>query len=88
MAGVAGEKFRDDAETVKVRCKPGADDGSFFPAGERGGAGDEPSGEEVSDRAHLSRETAFPLNSCEASLPLINEAKILPLINADQTDFH
>ena len=56
MAGVAGEEFRDDAEAIETGCKAGADDGSLLAAIERCGAGEEPSGEEMSDRAHLARE--------------------------------
>ena len=52
MAGVAGEEFRDDAEAIKIGRQAGADDGGLFSAIERRGAGEEPSGEEVSDRAH------------------------------------
>ena len=65
MAGVAGEEFRDDAEAVNVGRQAGADDGSFFATGERGGAGEEPSGEEMSDRAH-GRKNEFLLNACKA----------------------
>lgn len=59
MAGVAGEEFREDAEAIKIGCEAGADDGGLFAAVERGGAGEEPSGKEMSDRAHLSRERPF-----------------------------
>lgn len=52
MAGVAGEEFWDDAQTIKIWCEAGADDGSLFATIERCGAGEEPSGEEMSDRAH------------------------------------
>ena len=63
MAGVAGEELRDDAEAIEIGCKAGADDGSFFSAVERGGAGEEPSGKEMSDRAH-GRKNEILLNSC------------------------
>ena len=49
---MAGEEFRDDAKAIKVGGQAGADDRDLFSAIERGGAGEEPSGEEVSDRAH------------------------------------
>ena len=63
MAGIAGEEFRDDAEAVNVGRKAGADDRDLFSAIERGGAGEEPSGEEMSDGAH-GRKNEFLLNSC------------------------
>jgi len=65
VAGVAGEEFRDDAEAIKIGRQAGADDGSFFATGERGGADEEPSGEEMSDRAH-GRKNEFLLNACKA----------------------
>jgi hypothetical protein len=52
MAGVAGKEFRDDAEAINIRCKPGQDDGGFFSTIQRPGAGEKPPGEEMSDRAH------------------------------------
>lgn len=52
MAGIAGEEFRDDAQAVNIWCEAGADDGCLFSAIQRRGAGEEPSGKEVSDRAH------------------------------------
>ena len=57
MAGVAGEEFWDDAKAIKVRCKAGAYDRGFFSTVKRRGAGEKPSGEEVSDSAH------YPENS-------------------------
>jgi len=65
VAGVAGEEFRDDAEAIEIRCEAGADDRDLFSAIERGGAGEEPSGKEMSDRAH-GRKNEFLLNSCRA----------------------
>ena len=79
MVGVAGQEFRDDAEAIEIGCKAGADDHDLFSAVERGGAGEEPSGEEMSDRAHC------PENGLSGRY--LRE-KSLPLINTDQTDFH
>lgn len=59
MAGVASEELRDDAEAVEIRCKAGTDHGNLLAPTKRCGAGEKPSGEEMSDRAHLARERPF-----------------------------
>lgn len=79
MAGVAGEKFRDDAEAIKIRCKAGANDGGLFSTIERRGTGEEPSGEEMSDRAHWSLEREYGKTFAP---------KRLTTDDTDQTDFH
>ena len=56
---MAGEEFRDNAEAIEIGCKTSNNDGGFFSTVEGCDAGEEPSGEKMSDRAHCLRERPF-----------------------------
>lgn len=58
VAGMAGQEFRDRAQTVNVRRHSSETYRRLFPPAERSGAGEKPSGKEMGYRAHVEKRTA------------------------------